>query len=72
MEQTVNLTLRLPREVRDWLRGLSSRNNRSMNSQLVCILQERQAQTKENAPELRPSEALDSIPNDQSKETEHE
>lgn len=58
MEQTVNLTLRLPREVRDWLKGLSNRNNRSMNSQLIDILQEQQAQEKENAPELRPSEAL--------------
>ncbi|GGE68274.1 hypothetical protein GGR41_000577 [Paenalcaligenes hominis] len=57
MEHTVNLTLRLPREVRDWLKDLSSLNNRSMNSQLVCILQEWKAQAKENATEVESSGA---------------
>lgn len=41
MSEEVKLQLRLPLDVRDWLRGESKSHDRSMNGQMVAILKEK-------------------------------
>lgn len=41
MSQEVKLQLRLPIDVRNWLKGVAKSHDRSMNGQMVAILKER-------------------------------
>lgn len=50
------LNLRVPVELKDWLVVRSRRNFRSVNAEVVALLQERRA--KENAPLAGTGEAL--------------
>ncbi|MER7741830.1 Arc family DNA-binding protein [Streptomyces sp. NPDC096538] len=38
-DEEVRMTLRLPRELRDWLRAHAQRERRSLNSELVYMLE---------------------------------
>lgn len=48
MDNEVKLQLRLPVEVRDWLRTQSKKHDRSMNGQMVAFLKELMAKPAEN------------------------
>ncbi|MET8978448.1 Arc family DNA-binding protein [Streptomyces sp. NPDC004539] len=39
MDNEVRITLRLPEELRDWLRDHAQREHRSLNSEIVHILE---------------------------------
>lgn len=50
MKEVANLTLRFPKELRDWLSQHAAKNARSLNSELIVLVREemrRQARKKE-------------------------
>lgn len=49
MAQEVKLQLRLPIDVRDWLKVESKNHDRSMNGQMVAFLRGLMEKSKENA-----------------------
>lgn len=44
MNETTKLMLRIPIEVRDWVKDFAKGSDRSMNNQIVAILKEKKAQ----------------------------
>lgn len=44
MQETLRTQVRLPRELADWLKAQAKANRRSMNGQLVEILEEKKRQ----------------------------
>lgn len=44
MKNEVKIQLRLPIEVRDWFAKFSANNSRSMNGQMIALMQEKMRQ----------------------------
>lgn len=54
---SVNMMVRIPPEVRDWVQGEAKKDDRSMNWLIVSILKRAMDAQKENAPAAATAEA---------------